>query len=364
MGRGVDEGKIPRPVSPSGRKFKITPMTYSSPSITRRDALRWFGCIGAAAALAPLTGRTAPVGSGSKEPAPSLAGGQPGFYRFKIGEFEALALNDGGAAFPLPATWPAVPEEKSAAELKAVGLPVDTARFPFNVLLVKIGSELILVDAGCGAMFGPMGGRLLANLAAAGVKPEQITAVILSHGHGDHHGGLLDAQSKAPVFKNAQHFITRREFDFWMGSSPDLSQQLISEADKKGTIQGAQFSLGGLKDRWNFIKPGDKLLGGLEIVDAPGHTPGHIALLVASGNDQLLHFVDAAHHHEITFAHPDWAFFGDTQPEVAVQTRKRLLDRAAADKLRLFGAHMPFPSLGRVRSERGRYEYRIEPWVV
>lgn len=330
--------------------------------LSRRDALRLFGLAGSAALLTPQLLRAAePV---TAQPAvPSLAGVQPGFYRFRIGSLEALALNDGGFA-PALAESPfgvGEPREKVAATLHDSFLATDKTQIPFNVLLVRVGAELIMIDTGCGTLFGPVGGRLVANLAAAGIKPEQITGIILTHAHADHFGGLLDATTKEPVFKNAKLFINRKEHAFWTGASPDLSAQPLPEETRKNFIAGAQSCLETLKGRWQLIAPGEKLLEGLEIIDAPGHTPGHIALLFSSGSEQLLHFVDAAHNHAISFAHPEWTLAFDTQPPIAISTRKKLLDRAAADRLRVFGGHMPFPSLGHVRAISNHYEYVIEP---
>lgn len=335
---------------------------FSSPQLSRRDALRFLGLAGTTALLAPkLFSATEPAASVKLPPA-SLNGPQPGFHRFSIGAFEALALNDGGFAPPVAESPLGVGEQREAivAGLRDAFLPTDKTQIPFNVLLIRTDSDLLMIDAGCGSMFGPAGGRLVANLAAAGVKPEQITGIILTHAHGDHFGGLLDA-NKEPVFKNAHHFINRKEHAFWTGASPDLSAQPMSEEARKGFIAGAQSCLNALKDRWQFIAPGEKLMEGVEIIDAPGHTPGHIALLFSSGSDQLLHFVDAAHHHALSFAHPEWKLAFDTQPPVATATRRKLFDRAAADRLRVFGGHMPFPSLGHIRSVGDHYEFVIEP---
>lgn len=342
-------------------------MISQTSHLSRREALRSFGLIGAAALFSPAILRAAGAAASTPKAGASdaaLAGSQPGFYRMKIGAHDALVLNDGGAAFPVGAAWPSAPAEPVQQVLDTAFLPKQEVRLPFNVLLVKIGSELVLVDTGCGNLYGPAGGRLAENLAAAGVKPEQVTMLILTHAHGDHHGGLVDPISKQPVFRNAKHFINRAEHDFWMGNNPDLSAQLIDDATRKQFVQGAQSALGALKGKWQFIKPGDKLLDGLEIVDAPGHTPGHIALLVSSGSDQLLHFVDTAHHYEVSMNRPQEIFFGDAQPPVAIATRRKLLDRAAADKLRVMGAHMPFPALGHVRSQNGHYEFKPEAWMV
>lgn len=332
-----------------------------SSSLSRRDALRLFGLAGVTAAFAPSLVRGAEA-TGARPSIPSLAGAQPGFFRFKIGAFEALAVNDGGFAPPVEQSPFGVgePREKVSETLREAFLAPDKTQIPFNVLLVRMGSELVMIDAGCGSAMGPAGGRLVENLAAAGVKPEQISAIILTHAHGDHFGGLLDG-SDQPVFKNAQLFVTRVEHDFWTGSSPDLSELKMPAETKAGFIKGAQKYLNAFKGKWQFIKPGEKLLDGIEIVDEPGHTPGHIGVLFASGSDQLLHFVDVAHHHALSFAHPEWVLAFDAQPKLAIETRRKIFDRAAADRVRVFGAHMPFPALGHVRSLQGRYEYVIEP---
>jgi len=344
--------------------MRTLPENCLAARLSRRDALRLFGLASFTAAFTPSLLRAAETAP-TAAPVLSLAGGQPGFYRFNIGAIEALALSDGGMA-PAVNECPfgvGEPREKVAATLHDAFLPTDKVRIPFNVLVVRLGSDLVMIDAGCGGAFGPIGGHLTAQLAAAGIKPEQITAIILSHVHGDHFGGLLDA-NKEPAFKNAKLFIHRQEHAFWIGASPDLSAMKMADDTKKNFIAGAQSVLAAFKGKWQLISSSEKLFDGLEIVEAFGHTPGHIALLFSSGNDQLLHFVDAAHHHVLSFAHPEWIMAFDSHPAAAIETRKKLFDRAAADRLRLFGAHMPFPALGHLRSTQGHYEYVTEPLVI
>lgn len=361
------------PSTASRNAALIAPESFPRPhaseaGVTRRDALRLLGLAGGAALLSSTVARAADAAAAAAAPhpaLPSLAGAQPGFYRFKIGAFEALALNDGGFAPPVAESPFGVgePAESVAAELHAGFVSTERVNLPFNVLLVRTNNELVLVDAGCGSAMGPAGGKLVGNLAAAGVKPEQITAVILTHVHGDHFGGLLDAQQQ-PVFKNARHFIGKKEHEFWTGSSPDLSGSSIPAEARAGFISSAQACLNALKAKWEFVNGGDKLLEGLEILDTPGHTPGHLSLLFSSGKEQVLHIADVAHSHVISFAHPEWRMAFDTQHDLSVATRKKVFDRAAADRLLIFGSHMPFPALGHVRKNgKGAYEHVIAPWV-
>jgi glyoxylase-like metal-dependent hydrolase (beta-lactamase superfamily II) len=274
-------------------------------------------------------------------------------------------LHDGGFSAPAGQSPFGVGEAEGAvaAGLEAALLPADAVQVQFNNLLVKIGAELVLIDAGCGAAFGDAGGKLAAALAAVGVKPSQITGVVLTHAHGDHFGGLLDGEGKA-AFGNARIFVSRAEHAFWTGSSPDVSGMAVPEEGRRGAVEGAQKMFTVLKDKLELVAGGDRILDGLELLDTPGHTPGHLALAVGSGKDQLLHFADAAHHHALSFANPGWRFAYDADGAMAAATRRKLFDRAAADKMRLFGSHMPFPALGRVRKTGAAYEFVMEPFLL
>lgn len=323
----------------------MRPPMNSSHHVSRRDALRLLGLAGTGAFLGVTSARAAAAASPS---GPSLTGRQPGFYRFTIGDIEALAVNDGG--FFMPSEKSAIgvgqPREAIVEALSTAYLPTDVVRLPFNVLVLRLGSELVMIDAGCGPAFGAAGGRLVGHLAAAGVMPEQITAVIVSHLHGDHFGGLLDANGGI-VFKNARVFLHRTEHAHWSAKGDEQVQKYLQA----------------FKGKWELIAGGEKLFANLEVVETFGHTPGHIAIAVTSGRDQLFHFVDVVHHHALSFLHPEWVMQYDVQSDVAIATRQRVLDRLAADRSRVFGAHMPFPALGHVRRSGRAFEYVPEPWV-
>jgi glyoxylase-like metal-dependent hydrolase (beta-lactamase superfamily II) len=337
-----------------------SPRRLSSDSLSRRDALRTLTLGGVALAFAPLLGTRARAAAAT---VPSLAGKQPAFYRFHIGDIEAVALNDGdiGGSLKEMAWWAGASEAKTAATLQSAFLPENIVRLAVTVLLLRCGNELVLIDSGCGNLFGPIGGRLVQSLSGIGIKPEQITTVVVSHLHADHFGGLLDT-AKAPTFPNARLILNKAEQDFWLQPNPDLSGIAMPAEAKQQAVDNAHAYLETLKDRWHLVGSGAKPVPGLELVDAPGHTPGHVAVMISSGEERLLHVADAVHHHAISFDHPEWHFVGDVLPDLAEKTRRALLARASAERLRIYGGHLPFPGIGHVRKGGGHFEYLIEAW--
>lgn len=331
-----------------------------SSSLSRREALRRLGLIGGVTVASSLLPRVARAADAKALPA--LTGSQPGHYRFRVGDFDAVVLNDGQFAMPLAQSPFGVGESADDVidVLDQNFWPTDQVRISINVLLIRTKTDLVLVDAGCGSGFGDAGGRVAANLTALGIRPEQVTVVILTHLHGDHFGGLFDADNK-PVFKNARYILPRREHDFWM-SSPDLSRCALPADVRASFVQAAQATVNGLKGKWELVDAKARPLDGVEFIDAPGHTPGHIAVAFTSGSEQLINMADVAHHPTISFARPEWQLAFDTEPEIAARTRQSFFDRVAADRSRLFGGHMPFPALGRVRAVSGKFEYVPEPW--
>jgi glyoxylase-like metal-dependent hydrolase (beta-lactamase superfamily II) len=323
----------------------------------RRTFLKLAGMLGLGAALPYTASAQAPVGWHGPT--------NTRVYRFLFGNYEAILLSDGDTQFPTRQVFaPEATDEQLYGLLKSYFLPIDKAAFHFNVLLFNTGKDLILIDSGVGSGLGGNAGRLLAGLQQAGLTPDQITAVVLTHAHFDHFGGLLTAESK-PVFTKAQHFVAAEEWDFWNGKKPDLSgvKAVPDAAAQKTFIEGAQKHFQTLKSQFVKVKAGTKLPDGLALELAPGHTPGHVVVRFQSGTESLLHIADLAHHPLISFAQPDWTFAYDSHPAQARQTRRQIFAGAAAQGTRVIGYHMPFPGLGKIRAAGSGYEWLPEAWA-
>jgi glyoxylase-like metal-dependent hydrolase (beta-lactamase superfamily II) len=264
-------------------------------------------------------------------------------YTFQVGALECIAINDGDATYNADQYAPNAPRVQVTEALNVHGHQPDDIPSPYSGLVVRSAANLVLIDTGAGDLT-PKVGKLLGNLRRAGIEPEDIDTVILTHGHPDHIGGNVDAEGK-PVFPNARHVMFRDEWDYWTDEST-----LASLAPVFG--EWSRKNLSGLGDRVELLDSEAEIVPGIEAIDAAGHTPGHLALSILSGSDELLYVSDAALH-PIHLEHPEWHPVWDFEPSQAIANKRRLFDRAANQHALLLAFHFPpFPSLGHV-TKRG-----------
>jgi glyoxylase-like metal-dependent hydrolase (beta-lactamase superfamily II) len=280
-------------------------------------------------------------------------------YHFKVGGFDCTIVSDGTFAYPHPAQLffanaPHEPLQQALEGHNVVFEEWEVYVSPYPSLVINTGQQLVLVDTGAGG-FAPTTGKLVSNLQLEGIAPEDIDIVVLTHGHPDHIGGTLD-KSGQPAFPKARYVIGREEWDFW-ASEPDLSHLQIPDELKGLILQMARTNLPPLQDQLQLVEVETEILAGIRVVAAPGHTPGHIALSVTSGDEQLLVVGDAIIH-PLHLEFPDWYTGFDYAPEQVVATRHRLLKRAAAEKALLFAYHFATPSLGYVAPQGQAWQWQ------
>lgn len=274
----------------------------------------------------------------------------PGFYRMAVGNFEVTALYDGnlriGPQILHGIDQAAVPGLLAREFADSNEKGVLTA---INAFLVNTGSHLILVDAGLGTCGGPTSGHMLENLKAAGYRPEDVDAVLITHLHGDHVCGL--SKSGERLFPNATAYAADADIAYWMTTTAN-----DPAADWKKTPQERlqpYKAAGKLKG----FKPGAELFPGVTAVDTHGHTPGHISYLFQSSGQNFLAFGDVVHVHAVQFAHPEVTIDYDTDQLTARAARLALFDRLAKEGWSVGGSHLPFPGIGHVRKDANTFSY-------
>ncbi len=270
---------------------------------------------------------------------------------FKYGAFDVTVVSDGHLVLPTSFLAPTAPPAERAALLQAAGQTAEQYQSPTNITLIRAGGDLILVDMGSGDRFMPSAGKLWDNLKSAGIDKAKITKVIFTHGHPDHLWGAVDELDDL-VLPDATFYVGAAEWDFWQGD--DAVRGL--PAERAGFVTGARRNYAAIKNKVKMFKPGDDIVTGLRAIATPGHTQGHVSLELAGG-DGLIVGGDVLTHPLISFAHPEWKPTADHVPNVAVETRKRLLDRLAADRSKLIGFHLPYPGLGAVERKDGAYRF-------
>ncbi|MFN3868452.1 MAG: MBL fold metallo-hydrolase [Hyphomicrobiaceae bacterium] len=311
-----------------------------SPLMTRRTVLK-----GSAFAIVG--------GLGASVLPPLATAKEAASHKLAFGAFEMTVVSDGHLMLPARLAAPDAPAAELKAALDRAGITGDMSQPPANVTVIKSGADTILIDTGAGPNFMPTTGRLLANLEAAGIAPDAITKVVFTHGHPDHLWGALDDFEENPRFANATHYVPADEWDFWSSDNAERGMP----PDRASFIPAARRSMKGIEDKVQRVKPGDDIVTGIRVVATPGHTQGHVSLEIAGGSETMMVLGDALTHRVISFEHPEWRPAADHVPELAVETRKKLLDRLATDKVRVLGFHLPFPGTGRVEKKGNAYVY-------
>jgi glyoxylase-like metal-dependent hydrolase (beta-lactamase superfamily II) len=285
-------------------------------------------------------------------------------FTFPFGGEDAFIIHDGALTLPgiQPVFAPEAKKEQVEALLKQNYLPLDHVTLSVNVLVLKSKSGVMLFDAGAGTAFGPATGKLLRGLARIGIGPADVKTIFITHAHPDHVCGLVDA-SWVPVFPSAGIIAAKTEVDFWTSENPDLSGIRVQPENRDQILATIKKTLAAVKANLELKSPG-KVSPQVELIPAPGHTPGHSLFKVSQGDDNLLVMGDAVHVFALQFPHPEWTMAYDTYPAQAVKTRRKLFKDEAADRITLLGAHMPFPGIGHVRKAKQGYEWVARPWAL
>lgn len=317
--------------------------------ISRRDLIL---SSAATAAVLGLKGHMAFIGV-----ADAQTRGDQGFHRFSVGSIEVTAVYDGiweKAHDPSFIGNATVDETKAA--LAAAGQPTDFVPIPFTPYVVKTGGQLVLVDSGTGGgqTGGPKAGVFMKNLAAAGIDAQEIKSILITHFHPDHISGLMTkAPENKPVFPNAVIHVPSTEYSFW--TDPAVIEKLPEARRPLAKRIQEMFPL--MKTQVSQFEGGKEVVSGIRPIEANGHTPGHTAYHVSSGKDQLILLGDAANNPALFLKHPGWHAVFDQDAAMAEATRRRLLERAVADKTAVAAFHFPFPAVGSISKDGDGYAF-------
>ena len=320
-----------------------------TPNVSRRSLL----------ALGAGLGTSALWGGGALAKAPKLGPAPQYFYRFNVGDAEVTVVSDGALDLGNPkGTFTGVPDDEMSKMLTDNFLSPSDVVLQQNSPIVNLGDKLVLFDTGMGTskMFGTSTGRQQKSMKEAGIKAEDIDAVVFSHGHIDHIGGVVDDNNKV-LFPNAQFYIAESDFKYW------------TDYDKAGPklkdfVDHAKKNLTPVRDRLVFYKDDQEILPGIHALAAPGHTIGHTIFVISSGGKSFCYTADLTHHPVLLMEKPRMEFAFDTDPKQAASSRVKMLDMLASNKIPILAYHYAWPGVGHVAKTGEGFHYVPEPMTL
>lgn len=290
-------------------------------------------------------------------PAPSEL--VPSRYALRVGEIDVLIFSDGVLTPPASSMATNADPAVRAAWLDDMFLSRDAFDWALNEVVVRSGSQTILIDSGLGEQYPdfPRAGQLAMRLEAAGIALEQVTDVVLTHMHFDHVGGLLVDGVKDRLRPDVRIHVAAAEVKFW--ASPDFSRTAMPSVLADLARRAAKQFLNEYHSQLRPFEEEHEIAPGVIVSRTGGHTPGHSVIRLASGGDRLMFAGDAIF--PVAFEHPEWHNGFEHDPEEAIRVRIRLLRELAATGSVLVATHMPFPSVGRVATAGNLFRW-VPAW--